>query len=100
MTTPDKTRTCRLIHVRFENNGSFPEFAEPGAVDKVSFAPDFWLVACPGCGHISAMRVGDPKPEETPSWRRIDDDTLKPSINCTGCCGWHGYLTYGNFKPC
>jgi Family of unknown function (DUF6527) len=60
--------------------------------------------ACPGCGDFSAIRVGFPKPSESPSWQMdsgdLDDVThlyLSPSINCIGCCGWHGYLRDGVF---
>lgn len=60
-------------------------------------------IACPGCGQCSAMRVGNPKPTESPSWKmtgELDNLTLEPSINCTGCCGWHGFLRNGVFMSC
>lgn len=60
--------------------------------------------ACPGCGRAGAIRVGNPKPDETPSWlvkagsvAEPGKLTLEPSINCKGCCGWHGYLIGGVF---
>jgi hypothetical protein len=97
----DPQRTCPMVEVVFpEEDGSFPSFAEPGKVDKTSFAPNFWLISCPGCGYVSGMRCGNPKPEKTPSWLVVNDQTLYPSINCVGCCAWHGYLTDGVFRPC
>ena len=62
---------------------------------------DHVAIACPGCGHVSAMHVGDPKPEKSPSWLMtgpLERLTLAPSINCIGCCGWHGYLVEGVFR--
>lgn len=62
------------------------------------------FLACPGCGWVSAMRAGDIKPAHTPSWRvafgslyQPTGMSLRPSINCVGCCGWHGWLTRGVF---
>lgn len=69
--------------------------------------PPMLLFSCPGCQQFGGIRVGNPKPDRTPSWRiesgtREDATTLTltPSIHCQGCCGWHGYLTNGVFKPC
>lgn len=60
--------------------------------------------ACPGCGQWGGIRIGHPKPTETPSWDIVagttDDPTtltVSPSIHCVGCCGWHGYLRNGEF---
>lgn len=58
------------------------------------------MLKCPGCGHESGMLCyspGEPKPA-SPSWELSglpDKITLKPSINCVGCCGWHAHLTGG-----
>lgn len=58
------------------------------------------ILNCPGCGDRSAMTVyspGTPKPP-SPSWEISGEGenlTLKPSINCVGCCKWHGWLTNG-----
>lgn len=63
-------------------------------------------ITCPGCGQCSAMRVGNPKPAESPSWQMsgslsdLSTLSLSPSINCVGCCGWHGYLRNGVFESC
>lgn len=59
------------------------------------------ILNCPGCGDRSAMAVysGVPKPP-SPSWEisgEGDKITLKPSINCVGCCKWHGWLTNGEY---
>lgn len=64
------------------------------------------VVACPGCGRVSGMAVygpGEPK-QESPSWELThpinepDKWTLSPSVNCVGCCGWHGWLKEGTFQ--
>lgn len=62
------------------------------------------ILNCPGCGDPSAMTVysGCPKPP-SPSWEISGEGenlTLNPSINCVGCCKWHGWLTNGEYKPC
>lgn len=87
------------------DDGWYPEYANPGEVEPRTIHNDFML-ACPGCGRVSVMRVGTPKPQEKPSWEvqgDINDPTtmtLHPSINCVGCCGWHGYLRNGVFQSC
>lgn len=78
------------------------DYNEPGTYQ---LAEDCSLVlACPGCGWTSEMRVGlNHKPEAMPSWAMTQGPegiTLLPSINCKGCCGWHGYLTKGMFVSC
>lgn len=79
-------------------------YAEPGSIETQQTRI---LLACPGCGHVSGMSVGDPKPQQSPSWlvggtglEDVTGLTLHPSINCTGCCGWHGWLTDGVFVSC
>jgi len=84
----------------------FPESGEvpPGGI--YAKMEGFIGIACPGCGQCSAMRVGNPKPAENPSWKTtgskydLTSFSLSPSIHCTGCCGWHGYLTNGVFESC
>jgi hypothetical protein len=63
------------------------------------------MLNCPGCGDSSAMHVrvqGMMKPAEGQSWELsyTPGITLSPSINCTGCCGWHGWLKNGLFTHC
>lgn len=65
------------------------------------------MFACPGCGQWGSVRCDHPKPTENPSWDIVSGDpsdpatlTLSPSINCIGCCGWHGYLKNGVFESC
>jgi hypothetical protein len=76
--------------------------AEPG---QIEFKDGYLLLACPGCGHVGGMHFGPAeKPKTGPSWAitgnvsEIETVTLSPSINCIGCCGWHGYLTRGVFN--
>lgn len=80
--------------------GNYPDYASPG---EYELHDGLLLLACPGCGHVSGMRVGDPKPPRSPSWLLNGDPnapTCSPSINCVGCCGWHGYLRNGVFELC
>ena len=67
-------------------------------LNKLSFA-------CPGCGLFGGVRIGHPKPKQTPSWditkgspEDVTTLTIRPSINCVGCCGWHGFLNQGVFE--
>lgn len=56
---------------------------------------------CPGCNRPSAITVGIEKESNKHQWKwdgNIEKPTLQPSINCVGCCGWHGYLIAGVFK--
>lgn len=78
------------------------DFAEPGTAEPSKH--HLWF-ACPGCGKWGAILVGHPKPGTSPSWDIVagvlDDPTtltLRPSINCVGCCGWHGFLVAGRFQ--
>ncbi len=78
---------------------------ELGACYKM--ASDHIGFTCPGCGQFGSVRAASIKPAEGPSWKietgSLDDPTtltLSPSINCVGCCGWHGYLRNGVFESC
>lgn len=69
--------------------------------------PGRLLFGCPGCGRFGSIVVSSPKNPISPSWDlvsgNLDDPkslTIAPSINCVGCCGWHGYLRNGVFEPC
>lgn len=81
------------------------EYAELGACYKMD--GDNFAFSCPGCGRFSGIRAGNPKPADSPSWHIdagiLEDPTtltLSPSINCIGCCGWHGYMRNGVFESC
>jgi hypothetical protein len=90
------------------------ESAGPGAVFlwrygvKVAKGGDngHIMLKCPGCGSESGMHVRSPgieHPKSGQSWEISglpDAITLSPSINCVGCCGWHGYLTNGEYSKC
>lgn len=87
--------------VIFDQGDGYPGIADPGAFEFVGYST--LVLACPGCGQVSSMRVGNPKPLEKPSWEvsgTPQQPTLKPSIHCVGCCGWHGYLRGGIFESC
>ena len=71
------------------------------------WSPESFCFACPGCAQFGHIRIGNPKPDRSPSWKiekghRQDPAslTLTPSIHCISCCGWHGYLTDGVFTSC
>jgi len=104
----DPKRTCKAIQAAPDDPKLQPrefEYTEPGLARRLG--GDHLLFACPGCGRTGAIRAANPKPGDSPSWDiasgSLDDVTtltLSPSINCVGCCGWHGYLTGGVFKSC
>ena len=99
-TDPKRTGLKATVLAEFPVSGEVP----PGGIYPKM---DGYIgLACPGCGQCSAMRVGNPKPAESPSWLLTGDKsdpttlTLSPLINCVGCCGWHGYLRGGVFESC
>lgn len=56
-------------------------------------------MTCPGCGELSHISFSAEfgrvhwlfsPPENEP--------TLSPSVNCVGCCGWHGFLVRGVWR--
>jgi len=54
---------------------------------------------CPGCGLTGGCRVA-PFDDGRPAWTfngNREAPTLTPSIHIH-CCGWHGYLTDGEFR--
>lgn len=56
---------------------------------------------CPcGCGDVSAIRFDTSPIEGDPRWHwngNRESPTLTPSLHKTQGCGWHGYLTNGEF---
>lgn len=61
---------------------------------------------CPGCGAlIGAKQKPDPQnPGKMLGWDVIDMETLTVRASILHMapdgCGWHGYLTDGELKPC
>ncbi len=89
---------------------AWPEdgYAVPGAgfIAKDDTYKNTLLFACPGCGRMGGITVGTKKPDP-PGWKieagtKLEPETLtlSPSINCVGCCKWHGHLIKGVFKCC
>lgn len=62
------------------------------------------IVACPGCGGLSALSFANSpgaEPGKTWTWDGDHDaPTLTPSVWMKNECGWHGYLTKGEWRPC
>ena len=93
-----------------ENRDAF-ESAGPGAIFLWRFAQKadegggggHIMLKCPGCGQDSGMHCrtpGTPHPPDRQSWELSglpDAPTMHPSINCVGCCGWHGWLKNGEY---
>ena len=53
------------------------------------------IIVCPGCGKVSASAGNHIYDQDT--------QTYTPSIvhsKNLGGCGWHGWLTKGDFKEC
>ncbi len=103
----DVRRTCKAIQADPDDPTIQFCYADPGKGRR--FAEDMLLFACPGCGRSGAIRAAHPKPPNGSgaTWDitggSLDDITtltLSPSINCVGCCGWHGYLKNGVFESC
>lgn len=104
----DPKRSCRAVvaHV-FDEDGGAPNGVDgypPGTCQRVS--PDRLMFTCPGCGQWGGVRALPP-PKRQNAWEiaagSLDDAatlTLRPSIHCVGCCGWHGFLTAGEFRSC
>ena len=94
-----------------QTNDEF-EAAGPGAIFpwwfgvKVSEGGDSGhiMIKCPGCGGESAMHCRKPGTKHPPtgeSWELSglpESPHLHPSINATGCCGWHGWLENGEYR--
>jgi len=60
------------------------------------------MFVCPGarrCGvFIGPAFVGRKNEDDLNIWQwdgNVDKPTIKPSINCVGGCGWHGWITDG-----
>jgi hypothetical protein len=100
--TVDPKRTNLVAKAaHFSDQDGYQRYAEPGEMELMENGT--LILACPGCGWVSGMRVGNPKPVKSPSWLMTGDIpllTLSPSINCISCCGWHGYLKNGVFESC
>jgi hypothetical protein len=100
VTVDPKRTNLKAVPVVFPDADWYPDYAEPGTFE---LSGELAILACPGCGRVSGMRVGNPKPAKSPSWEMTgtpDALTLRPSINCQGCCGWHGWLTNGTYTSC
>jgi hypothetical protein len=102
----DQKRNIKLVVSTWED---WPDYDEPGKA--AIFAPSesgcVLHFACPGCGRWGGIHIGFVVKAEQPGWLLASGDqkdaaswTLSPSINCVGCCGWHGHLTNGIFTSC
>lgn len=91
--------------------GEWPErgYGRPGGVLSRSGEREYadtLAFNCPGCGRFGSIRCTHPKDVGGRSWDIVKGSlrepktlTLAPPIRCVGCCGWHGYLTDGVFRP-
>lgn len=101
--------TRRTVRAHLVADIDVPE-VEPGDVEVRAFdgTVQGYGYACAGCGSRSYLALSDDNPG--PRWdvtagdpRKPETVTLSPSISHTverGGCGWHGYLTMGEFRPC
>jgi len=97
-----------LLDVAKPGAFQFQKFDCSGVDDPATIPPEdgIWLgFCCPRTGKpCGSILVGNgEKPADSPSWRwdgNIQSPTLTPSINCVGGCGWHGFLTAGEWQPC
>jgi hypothetical protein len=78
------------------------ETAGPGAfiwATHGSEDPAQIIFNCPGCGNVGGCPVVPGAHDGKPAWTfdgHRESPTLTPSIRM-GCCGWHGFLTAGEF---
>ncbi len=77
---------------------SFEDLINPGdAIESFNSQKNITqlVIACPGCGKISGSAGGHVFNKETLSYTPsiVHDKNL-------GGCGWHGWLTNGEFKEC
>lgn len=107
MTTIDLRRTVplRLVDDLPDRDPATPGDAQP--LVNSEREPAGFIFACPGCGSQLHLPVG-PR-AGGPSWTVTAGDprtgvglSLSPSIHHAAPhgCGWHGYLSNGNFVPC
>ena len=74
---PKRTR-LKATPATFSSEGGYPEFAEPGAFE---IREGFVMLACPGCGRLSGMTCGYPKPGRSPSWELSGDPKAPNAAN-------------------
>ena len=110
MSKPEVNPTRTIAATRTDD--AWPEggYTAPGAVymDYKKAYQDLLLFACPGCGRMGSIRATHPKNlGGEQSWDIVEGGllepeklTLMPSINCVGCCRWHGWLKAGVFVSC
>lgn len=95
MTTVTATRhlNYEAIEKAGRPAGAFAWYSRNGVPEPAGL-----FFSCPGCRHVISCRVG------SNGWEWDGDQdrpTLKPSIrHLDKRCGWHGYLTAGEFRPC
>lgn len=76
-------------------------FGPPGAFlnQEGIGIPNNWRLCCPACGQVGTPKKDTSWTIEAGSFDDVATLTLRPSI-AKDCCGWHGYLTAGEFAPC
>jgi hypothetical protein len=71
------------------------------AATDYSPASRYLLYVCPKGSGYCGVPVSPGKLPNGASWQHNGNDekpTLTPSVNCTGGCGWHGFITNGEMK--
>lgn len=84
----DKTTEPGAIEIRY-----YPEAAGDEAGKIAGLASN-----CPGCGKPGWVPLKQKKQSEY-DWQlvQLEPLTIHPSVNCVGCCGWHGWLKNGEW---
>lgn len=76
-------------------------FGPKGAfIQQEGISGSSWSLCCPGCGELGGPSKGASWQIIAGSFGDVAKLTLQPSVHCRGCCGWHGYLTDGEFRSC
>lgn len=97
------------MNINFIEGSIFEGMADDGKTTKFKPGDSEWstydneinglLFVCPcGCGMVRSVPVSGPR-----KWQwdgNKEKPTLTPSILIIGECGWHGFLTNGEFRTC
>ena len=81
---------------------SLDHIRKPGDFKLLLDGEDRRIVyACPRGKGLCGVAIAPSKLPNGASWTfdgNMETPTLSPSINCVGGCGWHGFVTAGEWR--